>query len=270
MSCNPVFLIIAGTLYGRELSEALCRAGARVYASVATEYGQEAMESASGQDRHQNLTILSGVLDREGMEEVIREIKPDALINAAHPYAAEACRNSKEACATARVRYLRLLRDSQPTEDLVCFQNLEEAVRFLNTVAGNIFSACGGKEIGYLTGIADYRERVFIRALPRQGFLRECQALGIRPKNIICMQGPFSKELNIAMFRSTKANWLLTRDSGGAGGFAEKIAAAAELGVKVVLIGRPVQDEGLYYEELIKTLREDYHLGNLLKKGKGQ
>jgi len=283
---KAVFLVIAGTFYGRKLSEELCRAGAVVYATVATEYGRELMEASAGGDL-QNLTILQGRVDSGRMRELLARLRPDAVINAAHPYAVEAGRMGREACKAANIKYFRLLRESQPAESVTCatdaegavyaadaegavyaagtegavyVADMEEAVKFLKTVSGNIFSACGGKGISRLTAIDGYRERVFIRALPTQEFLNECKALGFASKNIICMQGPFSKELNVAMLRSTGAKWLLTKDSGSAGGFSEKLDAAFFLGVAPVIIGRPPQDEGLYYDELLEMLSRDYGL----------
>ena len=263
MKSMPSFLIIAGTAYGRKLSSELCMAGAGVYATVATEYGRELMApSESGQTPCAGkLTVLSGRLDNEKMRRLLEQITPDAVINAAHPYAEDVTLNIKSACEAENVRYFRLLRDSEDT-DAVYVENMENAVEFLNDspVKGNILSACGGKEIKHLTAVDGYHERVYIRALPTPEFLAECKALGFASKNLICMQGPFSKELNTAMLRSINAAFLLTKDSGSAGGFAEKLEAAAELGVTSVVIGRPVQGEGLLYDELLGVLKKEFDL----------
>ena len=56
------------------------------------------------------------------------------------------------------------------------------------------------------------------------------------------MQGPFSKELNLAMLRSIGAAWMVTKEAGRAGGFEEKMTAAKEAGVKVVLISTSLSD----------------------------
>ena len=41
------------------------------------------------------------------------------------------------------------------------------------------------------------------------------------------MQGPFSCEMNAATIRQTGAKYLVTKESGAAGGFLEKLEAAA-------------------------------------------
>lgn len=53
------------------------------------------------------------------------------------------------------------------------------------------------------------------------------------------MQGPFSAELNVAMFRQYKARFVVTKDSGKPGGFAEKQEAARMAGARLIVVGRP-------------------------------
>ena len=66
------------------------------------------------------------------------------------------------------------------------------------------------------------------------------------------MQGPFSYESNLALLRQTGAAYMVTKESGKAGGFAEKLAAAEAAGVKTVIIGRPTKEEGLSLEDVMK------------------
>ena len=54
--------------------------------------------------------------------------------------------------------------------------------------------------------------------------------LGFDGKHLIAMQGPFSKELNVAMLRQTEADYFVTKESGKTGGFEEKYEAAMETG----------------------------------------
>ena len=73
-------------------------------------------------------------------------------------------------------------------------------------------------------------------------------------KNLCGMQGPFSKEFNIAQFKETGAVILVTKESGNAGGFLEKTDAARECGMKIVVLAR-VEEEGLSIEEAQDILR---------------
>ena len=53
------------------------------------------------------------------------------------------------------------------------------------------------------------------------------------------MQGPFSLELNQALYRAFQAEVVVMKNSGNSGGCEEKIDAAAALGLEVVLVDRP-------------------------------
>ncbi|HAT97793.1 MAG TPA: hypothetical protein DCS50_01615, partial [Acidaminococcaceae bacterium] len=44
--------------------------------------------------------------------------------------------------------------------------------------------------------------------------------------------------LNVAMFRRCGAKYIVSKDSGTAGGFADKLEAAAEVGARLILIDR--------------------------------
>ena len=77
--------------------------------------------------------------------------------------------------------------------------------------------------------------------------------LGFDAGHVIAMQGPFSHETNLAMLRQTKAVFLVTKESGKAGGFEDKLTAAREAGAKVILIGRPKED-GNSLSEVLRIL----------------
>ena len=72
-----------------------------------------------------------------------------------------------------------------------------------------------------------------------------CAELGVEGKHLIGMQGPFSTEINEAMLRQYQCSYLVTKDTGLAGGFPEKMEACRRLGVIPVIIGRPLKEEGL-------------------------
>ena len=76
----------------------------------------------------------------------------------------------------------------------------------------------------------DYAERIVLRILPLESSLQIALKLGYKPAHIICMQGPFSKELNVAMLKKYGSKFMVTKDSGAVGGFDEKVEAAAAAG----------------------------------------
>lgn len=60
-------------------------------------------------------------------------------------------------------------------------------------------------------------------------------------KNILALQGPFSYALNRALLEQFSIRFLVTKDGGAAGGFAEKAQAAADTGVQLIVIRRPAE-----------------------------
>ena len=82
-------------------------------------------------------------------------------------------------------------------------------------------------------------ERVFPRVLPMEESLRQCRLAGIPARQIVAMQGPFSRELNLALLRQLSIAILVTKDGGPAGGMPEKLLAAQEHGAEIVVVRRP-------------------------------
>jgi precorrin-6A/cobalt-precorrin-6A reductase len=255
MKKHPVFWVLAGTTEGRELVELLSRSDAEIYVSLATEYGKSLLL------QKQNLHIDARRLNMDEMISFIKEISPDCVIDTTHPYAKEVTENIIYACNKSNTKYIRLLRDKSQTESYIVAENTWHAAKILAETSGNIFLTCGSKEIQYFTAIHDFKERVYLRVLPVAGVIEKCLELGFKNSNIICMQGPFSKELNIAMARAINAKYLVTKDSGKNGGFEEKMQAAAELEITAIVIGRPEQHSGLDFSQVVETLDKDYELG---------
>ena len=85
-----------------------------------------------------------------------------------------------------------------------------------------------------------------------------CRELGFEGKNLIAMQGPFSEEMNVAMLKQYECRYLVTKDSGKAGGFLEKMQAAVSCKVTPVIIGRPLNEQGMTLAEACSMLAEKF------------
>ena len=83
--------------------------------------------------------------------------------------------------------------------------------------------------------------------------------LGFPPKNIICMQGPFSRELNVALLRQYHIQTLVTKDTGGYGGFREKAEAAREAGCALLVVER--QNHGPFYVNYNNASNSNSNIG---------
>ena len=246
-------VLFGGTTEGRELAELLQKNAVETLVCVATGYG-EALLAPDG-----TLRVHTGRLDADGMAAVLTEEKPTVVIDATHPYAAEVSRTIRAVCERLEMRYLRVRRESIDGADCVRFADMRRLITWLNTTPGVIFSTFGAKEVAALAQVEDFAERVWLRMLPLEESLRLAREAGFPPKHIICMQGPFSQEVNEVMFRAAGADILLTKESGRAGGFQEKLAAARACGMTVVLLERPEDADGLTLQQ-IKTRIEGNRL----------
>ncbi len=139
-------------------------------------------------------------------------------------------------------------------------ENTEAAVEFLEGTEGNILLTTGSKELGKLHALSDAGERIYARVLSLPSVMETCKGYGFEGKHLIGMQGPFSMELNAAMLRQYDCKYLVTKDTGKAGGFQEKIDAALMCDVIPVIIGRPLQEEGLSVAKCRHMLAEHFGL----------
>lgn len=237
-------IVFAGTTEGYALCEFLAENTVSVYACAATEYGGSLLQE------NEFLHVSAGRLKTEDMEELFRKENPEIVLDATHPYAAEVTKNIRTACESAGVLYQRILRpEGEKNSEAIYVESTEEAAAFLSGTEGNIFLTTGSKELAKFTGIPDYKERLFARVLSIPSVIRSCAELGIEGKHLIGMQGPFSAEINEAMLRQFQCSYLVTKDTGLAGGFPEKMEACQRCGVTPVIIGRPLKEEGLSLQD---------------------
>ena len=249
-------LIFGGTMEGRILSDHLVSDRITHTVCVATEYGEEVLEDSPYRKVH------CGRLKTEEMCDLIREKRYCAVVDATHPYAVEVSKNIRNACRQENIPYLRYLRPQSVEQeaagqrpDEIWVNSAKEAAEYLEQQTGVIFLTTGSKELNQFTEIISDKSRLFARVLPSAEVIDSCRALGLEGKQICGMQGPFTKEMNEAMLRQTKASFLVTKNTGTSGGFSEKLEAARSVGISSVIIRRP-EEQGLGFEEVTRQLRE--------------
>lgn len=234
-------VIFSGTSEGHALCRFVSACGGCADVYVATDYGAAVMEPMHG------ITVHEGRLDADAMEAVLDG--DTLLVDATHPYAALVSDNLRAACVRTGAEYVRLLRPALDSEGVMTVPDTAAAVRWLNAHPGRALLTTGSKELEAFTAVEGWRERLVARVLPSVSVLEQCASLGFAGAQIVAMQGPFSQEMNTALLRQTHADVLVTKDTGKAGGFAEKLSAARETGATVLVIARPREEKG-------KTLAE--------------
>ncbi len=239
--------VFSGTSEGRELCAFLSEHKIKADEYVATGYGLQ---------RFEGITPHIGRLEYRQMK---REFKDGALvIDASHPYAANVTDNLRRACTETGSEYLRLLRPGVLSGEYEAVPDTGSAAAWLNSNEGKVLLTTGSKELDKFTIVKNYRERIYARVLPVSGVLEKCEKLGFEGKHIIAMQGPFSHEMNVATLKDTGADILVTKDSGGPGGVADKLSAAKEVGAKVLVISRPSEESGKSLYEIKAILSERF------------
>ena len=250
-------LIYAGTTEGRELAQELAKE--RIYCdiSVATEYGRQIMDEKISP----YICILQGRMTAEQMRLKCENEQYLAVVDATHPFATEVSVNIRESLRGLDIPYFRLGREKIPGEagerqageqqageqqtgeqNYVArkyFQNTAACVEALKKTEGKIFLTTGSKELSVFCREETIRKRLVVRVLPGMESLRECVRNGLEGRQIIAMQGPFSKEMNLAMIRQYQASVLVTKESGKTGGEDTKLAAAGEAQIPSYIILRP-------------------------------
>lgn len=245
-------LLFAGTTEGRLLAEEMSSWQAELFVCVATEYGSQLIP------RSDNIIVLTGRLNIQQMCECMNENKFDCVVDATHPYAAAVTKNIMQASQETHTKYFRLLRESSAMEHCISVPNTQEAVNYLNQTYGNVLLTTGSKELELFTKVDNYKQRLYARVLPTQEVLRKCDELGFEGSHLMAMQGPFSKEMNLALLKQWDIRTMVTKESGDAGGFLNKFHAAELAGAQTVVIGRPIEQAGYRYKELAELLRGQY------------
>lgn len=237
--------LFAGTTEGRLLAERLAGGPVKVHVFVATEYGGEGLPQA------ENIFVHEGRMDQEEIREELSRLSCDLVLDATHPFARIVSENIKDACAACRIPCFRILRDYTKSRRAggagtgsspVFVDSVEEAVEFLKGTQGHVLVTTGSKELSKYKALPDWEERIYARVLSLPQVVSDCGDLGFYGNHLMAMQGLFSVEMNVAMLHAVGAAWMVTKESGTAGGFEEKALAAGQAGAGLIVIGRPEED----------------------------
>lgn len=239
---NPIF-IFAGTTEGRELCEKLSESGFDCTVSVATEYGESLLP------KKENLTVLQGRMNSGQMIQAFSQKNYAFVVDATHPFATEVSKEIKKACDSTKIRYFRLARNTnevpESQNNIFYFNDISAAAEWLEFQSGKIFVSTGSKELPKLCEKISDKARLIVRVLPSIESIQVCIDCKIPQHQIIAMQGPFSEKANEIQFSERGAKILLTKESGSAGGYFEKIRAATNLGMKIAVIKNPEKAQSM-------------------------
>lgn len=244
---NTKIFLIAGTEDGRKLAEFLSEKSFDVTASVVSDYGRKLLETCAG------IKINDKPLDKDELEEILREGDFKFLVDASHPYAQNISTNAILAAQAAQIVYIRYERAeiNFAYEKVFTVESYEAAAVKAAELGKNIYLTTGSRNLKIFVDLLKDCN-LTVRVLPTAEVLAQCEALGLSPKNIVAMQGRFSTELNVELFKHAGAEVIVTKNSGTIGGADTKIQAAQILNLPVVMIERPK----IFYPNLVATFEE--------------
>ncbi|RFU64518.1 precorrin-6A reductase [Peribacillus saganii] len=253
-----MILFLAGTSDARELAVQIQTSGFPLLATVVTENGAKELRQAG-------VEVQVGRLSDQEIASLVKEKGFHLVVDASHPFAEEASKNAKSGASIAGVPYIRYEREQLDYENelVIKVDSYEEAAEAAAEKGGVVFLATGSKTLeifaAKLLPLPDIR--LIARMLPRLDNMEKCEKLGIPQKNIVAIQGPFTKEFNTALFRQYGVTVMISKESGKEGSVDEKLDAAIDLGIQTIMIGRPKIQYGTVYSSFGNIIE---HIRNLL------
>jgi precorrin-6A/cobalt-precorrin-6A reductase len=236
---------LCGTSDARELAVRIQAAGHTVTTSVVTDSAAKSLQEAG-------LPVRVGRLTSDEMVEWVTRERVRLIVDASHPFAEEAHKNAMLAAKRAGIPYVRFERASSEMYEhpkLTIVDSYEAAAMKAKQRGGSIMLTTGSKTLPIFARelLTEPSVRLVARMLPRKDNMELCEELGVEQKNIIALQGPFTKELNEALYRQYETTLMITKESGKVGQVDEKVASALAMGIEVIVISRPNLDYGVVY-----------------------
>lgn len=249
-----MILLLGGTASTSPLALRLAEAGFHVLVSTATDVPLNVA-------RHVRIERRSGPLDDAGLAVLIAERGVRAIVDAAHPYAAEVHDRAQRMAAAAGIRYVRLTRPTvvEPgNANVEWATDHDDAARRAFAHGRPVLVTTGSRHLApYVAAAQATGLPLVVRVLDHAHSWATCRQAGIADDCVLAGRGPFSVEENCRHIRRFAVGVLVTKDSGSQGGTIEKLTAARIENCRVVVLQRPTLDDAdsfAHIEDLIRTL----------------
>ena len=228
---------------------------AYIMTTTTTEYGARlAMEGGSDD-------TIARPLPKDEIIKILTDEGFDILIDATHPFAAHITQTSAGIARELKIPYIRFER---PTTNL---ENIDTShIHYVNSFddagkliagkfsQGNVLHFAGANTMADIVKYVPV-ERFYPRILKVENSIRKCDELGIDSSHIIPMTGAATLEENIDLIEKYDASVMITKESGEIGGVVEKIEAANQKDIAIIMIQRP-EIELLEKDDIVNDLTE--------------
>lgn len=230
-----MILVFGGTTEGRKVVQLLDGAGKKYYYS--TKGDRQRLESNYAER-------LSGGMDAAGIVAFCREKGVGLLVDAAHPFAVQLRENIKQAAVELGIPVIRYER-TYPARDtaFIWCESWEEIVDYLcEQNIRNLLALTGVQTIPRLKSYW-CRHNCWFRVLDREQSLPLAEKYGFpREKLLYYEEGEGIEKL----IERIRPDAIVTKESGTSGYFEEKVKAAVEKRIPVIVLKRPPVPEAFY------------------------
>lgn len=226
-----------------------------ILTTTTTEYGARLADEAGSDD-----TIARPLLKDEIME-IIKDEGFEILIDATHPFAEHITQTSSSIAGELEMPYIRFERpitnlENMDTSHIHYADSFDDAGKLIEErfPKGAVLHFAGANTMADIIRYVPV-DRFYPRILKVKSSIEKCENLNIDPEHIIPMTGAATKDENVELIEKYGAGVMITKESGEIGGVVEKIEAANETGIAVVMIRRP-KIEMLNKNDVVSNLNE--------------
>ena len=236
---------------------------AYILTTTTTEYGAK-LAKESGSDE-----VIARPLPKDELTGIIKKENIDLLIDATHPFAAHITQTSVSIANELKMPFIRFERpitnlENIDTSHIHYVNSFDEAGKLIENefIEGNVLHFAGANTMEEILKHVSV-DRFYPRILKVESSIEKCEMLGVDPSHIIPMNGAASLDENLELIERYDASVMITKESGEIGGVVEKIQAANEKDIAVIMIQRPEIDD-LNKNDIVSNLDElDIKLQNL-------
>ena len=212
-----MILVFGGTTEGRSAAEVLEEAGSLYYYS--TKMGEQELTLHHG-------VRIDGAMDAEAMKAFCCNHQIRLIVDAAHPFASMLHQTIGKVASDMRIpviRYDRIYPQRDP--DITWIGDYLEVPTDIHT----LLATTGVQSISKLKWLEELGVKVIYRILRRESSLLMAYEQGATDEQLCYFEDGLLP----------KADAILLKESGLSGGFVEKVEAAREKGMRIIVLKRP-------------------------------
>lgn len=218
-------LILGGTAEARALAAALADRGECVVSSLAGRVSEPTLPAGT--------VRIGGFGGPEGLRTWLSDNDCRAVVDATHPFARRISENAAGAARSAGLPLVRLQRPAwspEPGDRWIDVDDMDAAAAAVADRGERVFLTTGRQDVGVFAGIDHVWFLIRVVDPPESALPRQHLVLRSR--------GPYHLPGEQALLRDHRIDLLVTKNSGGEY-TRPKLRAAAQAGVRVVMVRRP-------------------------------